>query len=169
MTKADEVSISSRSILADKALLSFVLLFGCVWLLVLTKFVFFAPPPAEFISAEITTKRVQALGRSTVGSGPGVVKMRATVNNPLDPQCLTGTQYFLEFPDGSSIKMPGFRRTSQGNTRTAIYEITVPRYAPVGPAIFWIRDNYNCGMQAIRADSPKLDFIIVEPRNEQPK
>lgn len=166
MTTAEEVKVDHKSILAARLVWLGLSLVGFIWLVVTSKMLFFSPPPAEFLSAEIMTKQVEALGKPALAGGPGIVRMRAVIKAPLDPTCLTGTQYFLDFPDGSSIKMPGFRRTTLGDTKTAVYEVSVPRYAPPGQAVFWIRDNYNCGVQARRADSPHLTFTIVEPHHE---
>lgn len=161
MTLMEETKVSRKSIKWLYLLWAVLVLTGAAWVVVTASVLFFQPPPAEFVSASITNKSITPTGKPSIEGSPGLLRMKTILVTPLDPACLMGTQYFLEFPDGTQMKLPGVRTSLPGRARMVMYETSVPRYAPVGPAEFWIRDNYNCGIQARRADSPRIPFEVM--------
>lgn len=132
-------------------------LFGVVLLTVL---IFRQPPAAQFLRANAETPLVIPDGKPLYARGQGSVRMRAYIESPLDPACLVSTQYFIVFSDRSVAKLPGLRITTQGEVKESVYETAVPLGSPKGPAGFFVRDSYNCGMQARRVESPVSQFVI---------
>lgn len=142
---------------------------GVLWLLVIVTLIglaavawtlYFQPPPATFLRAQILTPVVEPTGESVAGRTSGSVRMKAWVESPLDPICLISTQYYIEFYDGSLAKLPGMRITTQGEVKQSAYETSVPVGAPSGPARFYVRDTYNCGVQVRRVESPHAEFVV---------
>ena len=132
-----------------------------LWVLLVSRVLFTAPPPAEFLRVRLLTPVVQPTGKSVAGRTAGSVRLEAWVESPLDPACLVSTQYFIEFADGSMAKLPGMRITTRGELKHSVYEASVPITAPPGRAHYFIRDIYNCGIQARRVETPRLPFMVV--------
>lgn len=121
---------------------------------------FFIPPPATFYRVQMLTPVVYPTGNAVAARTGGSVKIKAWVESPLDPACLVSTQYFMEFSDGSMAKLPGLRMTTRGEVRQSIYEASVPLASPLGGTNFFVRDTYNCGIQARMVQSPRVSFTI---------
>lgn len=133
---------------------------GLVWVVALTRYILFAPPPATFIKVQLLTPYVQPTGRATSSRSPGNARLMAWVASPQDASCLVATAYILELSDGTIASMPGMRVSTRGDIKVSIYEASVPRGATVGPAQFFVRDAYSCGLQTRRVESPRVSLMI---------
>ena len=163
-TQAQYVRNNEKSIKIGKVVYWGLLILGIVWVVIVTRFVFFPAPAASFLRAEILTPFVKPNGDSVSARSMGSVRMRAIVESPWDPDCLVGTQYYIEFADRTLAKLPGMRISTDGALKEALYEAAVPVDAPKGQAKFYIRDTYNCGISAVRVESPHVWFNIMEAK-----
>jgi hypothetical protein len=152
--------VSRRSIVWARVMLWLLAIGVAAWAGLITRLVFFPSRPGAFHNAQILTPVVRPLGQS-VASGVGAVKLSALLESSFDPGCLVSTQYFIEFSDGSMAKVPGVRLTSHGELKQAVYAAAVPLGAAPGPARFFIRDTYNCSVQAKRVETPRLGFVVL--------
>lgn len=125
--------------------------------------VYFQPPPAKYLRAEMLTPQVTPTGRTAVSRSGGNVRMRAWVLSSMDYSCLVGTQYYIIFSDQTMANVPGMRLTTPGRVKQSIYDASVPVGAPTGPAQFYVRDSFSCTAQIRRVESPRADFIIGGP------
>lgn len=126
----------------------------------------FPRAPATFHSVDLLTPEVVPIGENVATGGKGAVRIRATVESPLDPSCLGSTQYFVEFMNGDSWAVAGARYTTPGETKVAVYQAPIPRATPPGRALFFVRDTYNCGLRVQRVQSPKVAIHILPPPTE---
>lgn len=74
------------------------------------------------------------------------------------PQCFSGSQRVLGFPDGSEAILPGTRRAVGEERQTVYHEIVIPENAPRGRASVQIREVFICGLP--RIEGPVLEFEI---------
>jgi len=151
---------TKRSLEWSKLILWPMLLLTFLGVLGLSLIVLLQPPPASFLRQSIETPIVYPTGQAVSARSIGSVRMRAWIDSPLDPECLISTQYFVEFSDKSMAKLPGMRITTQGEIKESLYEVAVPQRSPEGQAYFFIRDIYNCGIQARQIQSERLPFMI---------
>jgi hypothetical protein len=113
---------------------------------------------AVFPSVPVVYEGSRTLTSTAPPGGRFIAEYRGA--SRVGPDCLQGRSSHLDVAGGSHMSVRGDRSTVGDGHIVVRYDIDIPRDAPEGPAQFWVRETYGCGVQTV-VDTPKLTFEIA--------